>query len=141
MIEIAREGRVLRVVGGGPTNSEGIQHYIEALKPWLAQLGPGPWATLGIVHAGGSLLTPEAEALFRERAPALAARGRVAMALCSPPHPGNRILHAQWRRIYGDSGSELGIFERETDARAWLIERLSAHGAVARDLPSPEPPE
>jgi hypothetical protein len=126
---------MLRVVGGGATNAEGIRDYLNALAPWIADLRGAPWATLGIVDPEGSLLTPDAEAFFLASAPRLHAQGRVAMALVCPRLPGSRFLRAQWQRVYAESGTTLGLFEDEAEARRWLVSQLRQHGVPESGLP------
>lgn len=139
LIDISREGRMLRVVGGGATNAEGIQRYLAALRPWLETMRGAPWATLGIVEPDGALLTPDAEAVYARGVHVLAAAGRVAMALVCPPFPGSTILRNQWERIFAGCASELALFEDETAARTWIIDRLRAHGVDEAALPSAAP--
>ncbi|MBD8526486.1 hypothetical protein [Pseudomarimonas arenosa] len=134
LIEISRHGRVLRVVGGGATNVEGIKNYLALLKPWVEAMRGTPWATLGIVDPKGALLTPEAEEFFHQSVPALSAAGRVAMALVCPPFPGSKILRRQWENIYAGSDSALELFEEEASALSWLFDRLRAHGVDEAEL-------
>lgn len=59
LIEIAREGRMLRVVAGGATNAEAMQLFVASLRRWAETMRSEPWASLGIVDPDGALLTPE----------------------------------------------------------------------------------
>ncbi|MCB1567230.1 MAG: hypothetical protein KDI69_00230 [Xanthomonadales bacterium] len=134
LLQISREGRVLRVVGGGATNTEGIQNYLTLLRPWVDLMRGRPWATLGIVDPQGALLTPEAEAFYHRSVPELAAAGRVAMAMVCPPFPGSKILRRQWANIFAGGSSEMELFEEELAARAWIFDRLRAHGVAESEL-------
>jgi hypothetical protein len=139
LIEIAREGRMLRVVAGGATNAEAMQSFVMSLRRWAETMQGAPWASLGIVDPEGALLTPEAEAVYTQGVRTLAATGRVAMALVCPPFPGSTIFRTQWERIFAGCVSELALFEDEATARTWIIERLRAHGVDEAELPPAGP--
>ena len=120
---INREDNILIVHAEGPGNIELAEEYHTQMKAQVAVLKDKPWATLNI-FSRESFFPPDASQALIEGAKRAKDIGFVACAFIVNAEQYQNSMKSFWEMIYVCAGVTYKFFEDETEAMAWLKERL-----------------
>lgn len=124
-LRIRIEGRILRLYGEGPWNSESLQLKDKRIMEQVHALYGSPWAVLA-EFKGEAVYVPEAAEKLRQQITNEVKLGRVATAvvLKSPKAP--ELTKFQLSAAYKAEGHAVEFFNTSEEAGQWLQTQLAS---------------
>lgn len=124
-LRITIDGRILRLYGEGPWNTESLQLKDNRIMEKVHSLYGSPWAVLA-EFKGEAVYVPEAAEKLRKQITKEVKLGRVATAvvLKSPKAP--QLTKFQLSAAYRANGHEVEFFDDSEAAAQWLHSKLTS---------------
>lgn len=124
-LRISIEGRVLRLYGEGPWNTESLQLKDKRIMEQVHSLYGSPWGVLA-EFKGEAVYVPEAAEKLRKQITNEVKLGRIATAVVLESPKAPQLTKFQLSAAYRANGHEVEFFDTSDDAAQWLQTKLAA---------------